>query len=219
MKQREINMPEGIVIIDWDEFEGGVVSFKYPDIEVPSNLVQLLQISHSFNPGLITIQETDFHALSIGNEDLQKVIVLILNKFEDASDFTEIIYTINKSVSDHSESQKLENELTRIFGLSQSVFKAREAVLTKLANEVTELKNREIDLKLSLEWLLLNETSPENQIILVLLRYGSMQCSNLTKYIELPETEIQSLLNEMETKKILENRDGFYFLLIHYQIS
>ncbi|UYP48737.1 hypothetical protein NEF87_005022 [Candidatus Lokiarchaeum ossiferum] len=212
-------MPEGIVIIDWDEFEGGVVSFKYPDIEVPSNLVQLLQISHSFNPGLITIQETDFHALSIGNEDLQKVIVLILNKFEDASDFTEIIYTINKSVSDHSESQKLENELTRIFGLSQSVFKAREAVLTKLANEVTELKNREIDLKLSLEWLLLNETSPENQIILVLLRYGSMQCSNLTKYIELPETEIQSLLNEMETKKILENRDGFYFLLIHYQIS
>lgn len=212
-------MPEGIVIIDWDEFEGGVISFKYPDIEIPSNLVQLLQISHSFNPGLITIQETDFHALSIGNEDLQKVIVLILNKFEDASDFTEIIFTINKSVSDHSDSKKLENELTRIFGLSQSVFKAREAVLTKLANEVTDLKNREIDLKLSLEWLLLHESTPENMIILVLLRYGSMKCSDLTKYLSLSENEIISVLKEMETSKILENRDGFYFLLIHYQVG
>ena len=76
-------MPDGILIIDWDEFEGGFVSYKYPDLEIPDNLVQLLQISHSFNPGLITIQEEDFHAISIGIEPLQKVIVLILEKWDD----------------------------------------------------------------------------------------------------------------------------------------
>ncbi len=212
-------MPEGIVIIDWDEFEGGVVAFKYPDISVPSNLVQLLQISHSFNPGLITIQETDFHAVSIGNEELQKVIVLILNKFEDANDFSEIIHTINKAVSDHSDSSKLENELTRLFGLSQSVFKAREAVLTKLANEVTSLKNHEIDIKLSLEWLLHHESSLKRRIIFALLRYGSMNSSDLMSYIDSGDVSIGDLLNDMEKEKILENRDGTYFLLIHYHVD
>ena len=62
-------MTLGILIISWDEYEGGFVSFKYPEeLEVPDNLIQLLQISHTFNPGAITLQEKEFHALSIGNE-------------------------------------------------------------------------------------------------------------------------------------------------------
>ncbi len=150
---------------------------------------------------------------------MQKVIVLILNKFEDANDFSEIIHTINKAVSDHSDSSKLENELTRLFGLSQSVFKAREAVLTKLANEVTSLKNHEIDIKLSLEWLLHHESSLKRRIIFALLRYGSMNSSDLMSYIDSGDVSIGDLLNDMEKEKILENRDGTYFLLIHYHVD
>ncbi len=212
-------MPEGIVIIDWDEFEGGVISFKYPDIEVPVNLVQLLQISHSFNPGLITIQEDDFHALSIGNETLQKVIVLILNKFEDGTDFTEIIHTINKAVSDNVNESNLKNELERLYGLSQSVFKAREAVLTKLANEVTSLKNKEIDQKLSLEWLIKIEESLKMKIILILLRYGQITLEKLKEYlISFDEEKLKSTTEELEKDQIFEIRDNLLTLLIHFKM-
>ena len=41
-------MPEGILIIDWDEFEGGYVSYKYPDLKIPDNL-EVVNISKSFN--------------------------------------------------------------------------------------------------------------------------------------------------------------------------
>ncbi|MHA1563059.1 MAG: hypothetical protein ACTSPA_13155, partial [Promethearchaeota archaeon] len=129
-------MPEGIFIIDWDEYEGGVISLKYPEnLDIPANFVQLLQISHSFNPGIMNIKEEGFNGLSLGNEELQKVTVLVLTRFEDAEDFKEILSLINDVVAKHSGDNLLE-EIERLFMTSQSVFKAREAVLNKLANEV-----------------------------------------------------------------------------------
>jgi hypothetical protein len=213
---------EGIVIIDWDEFEGGVISFKYPEIKVPDNLVQLLQISHSFNPGLINIQENDFHAVSIGNERLQKVIVFILSKFEDASDFDELIHMVNKIVSDISEEAHLAKEIKHVFFLSQTVFKAREAVLTKLANEVTDLKNREVDCKLSLEWLIKNEPLIKKQVILYLMRSGPSNFTDLKKFLNCQEKSLLEILKEMENEKLLdpreENGEIFFHLLIHYLV-
>ena len=162
-------MPEGIFIIDWDEFEGGVISLKYPeDLEIPVNFVQLLQISHSFNPGVMNIKEEDFNGLSLGNEELQKVTVLILTKFEDAEDFIEILALINDVVAKHSDDDLLE-EIERLFMTSQSVFKAREAVLNKLANEVTSLKNTEIDIRQSMDWFIRHEIkSPKKKILYIL---------------------------------------------------
>ena len=48
-------MPEGIFIINFDEYEGGIVSIKYPDTPdfvVPDNIVQMLQISQNFTSGV-----------------------------------------------------------------------------------------------------------------------------------------------------------------------
>ncbi len=213
-------MPEGIIIIDWDEFEGGVVSFKYPDkLHVPDNLVQLLQISHTFSPGLLTIHENSFHALSMGNETLQKVIVLILSQFEDGDDFFEIISTMDKAILESTNPTQLPSELIHMFELSQSVFRAREAVLTKLADEVTSLKNREIDYHQSLEWLIKHETDPVKQIIFLLMRYGPLLLAEIHNYLGSSPTIINAALADLTEKKCIEMRDQRYFLLIHYYFN
>jgi len=207
----------GILIISWDEFEGGFVSYKYPEgLEVPENLIQLLQISHTFNPGAITLQEKEFHALSIGNEVLQKVIVLILEEFEDASDFNEIIENMSAAVSKFQEDSELHNELRHLYNLSQSVFKAREAVLTKLANEVTELKNHEIDINQSLEWLIQNEDDFQKKLIFLLLRYGDLSFTEIKQYIPGIDFNFYQMLEEMEAQKFLDISDQKCRLILHY---
>ena len=210
-------MPEGIFIIDWDEYEGGVISLKYPvDLEIPVNFVQLLQISHSFNPGIMNIKEEDFNGLSLGNEVLQKVTVLILSKFEDAEDFKEILYLINDVVIKHSEDNLLE-EVERLFLASQSVFKAREAVLTKLANEVNSLKNVEIDIRQSMDWFIKHEVnSPKKKILFILLRYGKLTSEEIKKYADLSNEDLLKYLEEMEKEQLIALKKGKYKSMIHY---
>lgn len=212
-------MPEGIVMIDWDEFEGGIVSFKYPEIDIPINLVQTLQISHSFNPGLITIQEEGIHALSIGNEELQKVIVLILTPFEDASDFTEIMEAVNRMMSQYVDNEDMLNdEMKKIYALSQSVFKAREAVMNKLTTEVTFLKNRELDLRQSLRWIINQELDPELKILLFILNQKEATFNELQELTKIQNDDLQTLLNKMIEGRKLELRDDKFLSMIHYLI-
>ncbi len=213
-------MPKGIFLIDWDEFEGGVISLKYPeDLEVPPNFVQLLQISHSFNPGIMNIKEDDFNGLSLGNEELQKVTVLILTKFEDAEDFKEILMLINDVVSKHSDDRLLE-EIERLFMASQSVFRAREAVLTKLADEVTALKNTEIDIRQSMEWFIKHENnSPKKKILFILLRYGSLTFNEIKNYSEINNEELHGVLDEMIKESLIKQKKEKFTSMIHYLIE
>ena len=222
-------MPKGLVIIDWDEYEGGVVSWKYPqEIDIPINLVQLLQISHTFSEGLLTIKEDTFHAVSIGNDVLQKVIVLILSEYEDENDFYEIVHTLDSVISDSSgeqDSDNLQNQMLRIFQMSQSVFKARDAVLTKLAEEVTDLKNKEMDIRQSLEWLIKNAGSLEKMVIYILLRYGPMDFEELLTFTNKHNSihtreDLQALIESLSAAEHLRlELDDKYHLLIHYEMD
>ncbi|MHA1473674.1 MAG: hypothetical protein ACTSQ5_00660 [Promethearchaeota archaeon] len=210
-------MPEGIFIIDWDEYEGGVISLKYPEnLDIPANFVQLLQISHSFNPGIMNIKEEGFNGLSLGNEELQKVTVLVLTRFEDAEDFKEILSLINDVVAKHSGDNLLE-EIERLFMTSQSVFKAREAVLNKLANEVNSLKNIEIDIRQSMDWFIRHETnSPKKKILFILLRYGPLILEEIEKYSEFSHEDLLKYLEEMEKDQLISLKKGKYRSMIHY---
>ncbi|QEE16688.1 hypothetical protein DSAG12_02518 [Promethearchaeum syntrophicum] len=210
-------MPEGIFIIDWDEYEGGIISLKYPkDLDIPVNFVQLLQISHSFNPGIMNIKEEDFNGLSLGNEELQKVTVLILNKFEDAEDFKDILCLINDVVSKHFGDDLLE-EIERLFKTSQSVFKAREAVLNKLANEVNSLKNTEIDIRQSMDWFIRHESDfPKKKILFILLRHGSLALEEIETYSNFSQENLLKYIEEMEKEQLIALKNGKYKSMIHY---
>lgn len=172
----------------------------------------------------MTLKEEKFHALSIGNELLQKVIVLILSEFEDETDFFDIVQTMNSVVTDSTDDDLLQNQLIRIFQLSQSVFKARDAVLTKLAEEVTALKNREVDTQQAIEWFIKTAETPEKCILFILLRYGSLNFSKIDQYIARLHPEwsqtIEAILDHLvELNWIRKEADHRYQLLIHYQMD
>lgn len=213
-------MPEGIFIIDFDEFEGGVVTLKYPDkkeFAVPDNIVQMLQISHNFVPGLMQVREGGFSALSYGNESIHKVIVLVLNKYEDSEDFKDIITQLNEIAEKNKDGhEELLDGVKRIFELSQSVFKAREAVMLKLAQEVAELKNKEADVKNALKFLMERERSTKGKILLYLMINGPSTFQDMCEFFKIIPARMKIVLQTMKKENLVEQQGEQYNLLIFY---
>jgi hypothetical protein len=211
-------MPLGICIINWDVNEGGSIGIRHPEsLNVPDNIVQILQISHNFTPGLLHIRESNFNALSFGNEELQKVIVLVLSIYEDSEDFKGIIEQINQVVNENPDETQLLEELKRVFELSQTVFKAREAVMMKLAQEIADLKNREVDIKNSLRYLFAHEKTSRLKFIYLLMLNGSMTESDINKELKLAPFALKKLFTTLQKDKIIEKQADKYNLLLYYQ--
>jgi len=121
---------------------------KYPeDLEIPTNVVQQIQISHNFIESYITIEEKDWNSISYYNENKDVIIVLVLEKFDDASDYTIILDEFKKELELEIKEESLKRHLKEKYDLSLKVFRTRDEVIAKLSNEVAQLKTHEYDLK------------------------------------------------------------------------
>jgi len=121
---------------------------KYPDkLDIPDNIVQQIQISHNFIESYITIEEKNWSSISYYNEDKDIIIVLVLDKYDDSSDYTIILDEFKKELQLDLKEKELRWHLERIFNLSLKVFRTRDEVIAKLSNEVAQLKTLEYDLK------------------------------------------------------------------------
>ena len=121
---------------------------KYPDeLDIPDNIVQQIQISHNFIESYITIEEKNWSSISYYNEEKDIIIVLVLDKYDDSSDYTIILDEFKKELQLDLKEKELRWHLERIFNLSLKVFRTRDEVIAKLSNEVAQLKTLEYDLK------------------------------------------------------------------------
>ena len=121
---------------------------KYPeDLEINSNVVQQIQISHNFVESYITIEEKDWNSISYYNENRDIIIVLALDKYDDASDYTVILDEFKKELELEIKEERLKRHLKEKYDLSLKVFRTRDEVIAKLSNEVAHLKTLEYDLK------------------------------------------------------------------------
>jgi hypothetical protein len=121
---------------------------KYPeDLEINSNVVQQIQISHNFVESYITIEEKDWNSISYYNENKDVIIVLALDKYDDASDYTVILDEFKKELELDIKEERLKRHLKEKYDLSLKVFRTRDEVIAKLSNEVAQLKTLEYDLK------------------------------------------------------------------------
>ncbi|MFW9949510.1 MAG: hypothetical protein ACFFKA_05235, partial [Candidatus Thorarchaeota archaeon] len=120
---------------------------KYPpDLMIPDNIVQQIQISHNFVESYITIEEANWNSISYYNEDKEIIIVLILDKYDDGSDFVVILDQFKKEIELELSEGDLTEHLERIYKLSLDVFRTRDEVISKLSNELAQLKTSEYDL-------------------------------------------------------------------------
>jgi hypothetical protein len=134
-------MPKGIFLIQWDEVLGGTIYLKYPeDLKISEKTVQSIQISHNFTESYIITEEKNWNSASFYNPKKQIVIVLVLEKYDEGNDFLVVLEEFNKELEKDLEEEELKSELKRMFNFSQTVFRTRDEVFTKLSNELADLK-------------------------------------------------------------------------------
>ncbi|MBY9003941.1 MAG: hypothetical protein KGD73_08220 [Candidatus Lokiarchaeota archaeon] len=194
---------------------GGIIYLKYPeDFEIPTNVVQQIQISHNFVESYITIEEKDWNSISYYNENKEIIIVLTLDKYDDASDYTVILDEFKKELDLDIDEEKLKNHLKEKYDLSLKVFRTRDEVIAKLSNEVAQLKTFEYDWKKRFEKIAQsNHLKVKSKIQFLLAINEEMEYCEICKNIDTSKNWINSVLETLMRNKIIaynHQNDSYY---------
>jgi len=190
---------------------------KHPnDIEIPDNVVQQIQISHNFVESYITIEEKNWNSISYYNENKEIIIVLVLDKYDDSSDYTIILDEFKKELELELNENKLKEHIERIFNLSLKVFRTRDEVISKLSNEVAQLKTLEYDLKKKFALILKSDhLKVKSKIQFLLAINDEMKYEDIKKSINTSKRWLDSVLDALTKNKIIkyDNEKDTYYLI------
>lgn len=191
-------MPNGIFLIRWDEVEGGIIYLKFPEnLEIPNPVVQQITISHNFTESYIITEEKNWNSVSYYNENKEMIIVLVLSKFDDGNDYLEILEKFNLEIDKLTEEEKLKENLEAMFHISLDAFRTTDEVITKLSNEVANLKTREYDYEVRFDYITKSDHLPVKSKILFLLAIKEMV--SLEDFRKTIKANKRWLLNVIET--------------------
>jgi len=191
---------------------------KFPeDLEVLDNAVQQIQISHNFIESYITIEEKNWNSISYYNETREIIIVLVLDKYDDSSDFTMVLDEFKKELELELSEAELKKHLERIFNLSLNVFRTRDEVIGKLSNQVAQLKTMEYDLKNRFEKIInADHLKVKSKIQFLLAVNNEMNYKELHKLIDTSKNWLDKVLETLTQNKIIgySNTKDTYYLII-----
>ena len=191
---------------------------KYPnDIEILDNVVQQIQISHNFVESYITIEEKNWNSISYYNENKEIIIVLVLDKYDDSSDYTVILDEFKKELELELNEDRLKEHIERIYNLSLKVFRTRDEVISKLSNEVAQLKTLEYDLTKKFALILKSDhLKVKSKIQFLLVFKDEMKYEDIKKSINTSKRWLDSVLDTLSKNKIIkyDNEKDTYYLII-----
>ena len=191
---------------------------KFPEeLDVLDNAVQQIQISHNFIESYITIEEKNWNSISYYNETREIIIVLVLDKYDDASDYTVILDEFKKELELELSETEFKKHLERIFNLSLNVFRTRDEVIGKLSNQVAELKTMEYDLRKRFEKIVnADHLKVKSKIQFLLAVNNEMNYKELHKLIDTSKNWLDKVLETLTQNKIIgySNIRGTYYLII-----
>ena len=191
---------------------------KFPEgLEIPDNVVQQIQISHNFIESYITIEEKNWNSISYYNENREIIIVLVLDKYDDGSDYTVILDEFKKELELELNETDLKKHLERIFKLSLNVFRTRDEVISKLSNQVAELKTMEYDLKKRFEMVVkADHLKVKSKIQFLLAVNNEMKYNELHKSIDTSKNWLDKVLETLTKNKIIgynDTKDTYYLII------
>ena len=191
---------------------------KFPEnLEIPGNVVQQIQISHNFVESYITIEEKDWNSISYYNENKEIIIVMVLDKYDDGSDYTVILDEFKRELELELKESKLKEHLERIYNLSLNVFRTRDEVIGKLSNEVAQLKTMEYDLKKRFEKIVdSNHLKVKSKIQFLLAINNEMEYKDLKNSINTSKSWLDDVLKTLAKNKVIgyNGETDSYFLNI-----
>ena len=202
-------------LIKWDVIEGGAIHLQYPtDLDIPINIVQQIQISHNFIESYIAIKELNWNSISYYNEKTETIIVLILDKYADSSDYMIVIEDFNKVLEKNLSKDKLLEQLKK--AMNTDVFRTKDEVIVKLSNEVAQLSMKEYDYERKIEKLSKHDFLPVKSRILILLAMNSeLSFKELRKSIKTSKKWLESVIETLEKNEIIgfNNQKDAYYLI------
>ncbi|HUW91498.1 MAG TPA: hypothetical protein VMV43_13390 [Candidatus Nanopelagicaceae bacterium] len=204
-------------MIKWDEVLGGNIYMKFPEgLEILDNVVQQIQISHNFIESYITIEEKNWNSISYYNENREIIIVLVLDKYDDGSDYTVILDEFKKELELELNENDLKKHLERIYNLSLKVFRTRDEVIGKLSNQVAQLKTMEYDLKKRFEKIAkADHLKVKSKIQFLLAVKNEMKYKELQKSIDTSKNWLDKVLTTLTKNKIIgynDAKDTYYLI-------
>jgi len=205
-------------LIKWDVVLGGNIYMKFPEhLEILDNVVQQIQISHNFIESYITIEEKNWNSISYYNENREIIIVLVLDKYDDGSDYTVILDEFKRELELELSETELKNHLERIYNLSLNVFRTRDEVIGKLSNQVAQLKTMEYDLKKRFEKIArADHLKVKSKIQFLLAVNNEMKHKDLYKVIDTSKNWLDKVLETLKKNKIIgynETKDTYYLII------
>jgi len=191
---------------------------KFPEgLDILDNVVQQIQISHNFIESYITIEEKNWNSISYYNENREIIIVLVLDKYDDGSDYTVILDEFKKELELELNEAELKKHLERIYKLSLNVFRTRDEVIGKLSNQVAELKTMEFDLRKRFEKIAKSEhLKVKSKIQFLLAVNNEMKYKELHKSIDTSKNWIDKVLETLTKNKIIgynDTKDTYYLII------
>ena len=191
---------------------------KFPEgLEVLDNAVQQIQISHNFIESYITIEEKNWNSISYYNENREIIIVLVLDKYDDGSDYTVILDEFKKELELELSEAELKKHLERIYKLSLKVFRTRDEVIGKLSNQVAQLKTMEYDLKRRFEKIVnADHLKVKSKIQFLLAVNNEMSYKELHKLINTSKNWLDKVLETLTQNKIIgysDTKDTYYLII------
>jgi hypothetical protein len=191
---------------------------KYPpDLIIPDNIVQQIQISHNFVESYITIEETNWNSISYYNENKEIIIVLILDKYDDGSDFVVILDEFKREIELDLSEESLKEHLERIYNLSLNVLGTRDEVISKLSNELAQLKTLEYDLTKRFDKIAKSDhLKVKSKIQFLLSINDELQYNELRKLINTSKRWLDSVLETLSKNNIIgyNSKTEAYYLII-----
>ena len=191
---------------------------KFPEgLEVLDNAVQQIQISHNFIESYITIEEKNWNSISYYNENREIIIVLVLDKYDDGSDYTVILDEFKKELELELSEAELKKHLERMYKLSLKVFRTRDEVIGKLSNQVAQLKTMEYDLKRRFEKIVnADHLKVKSKIQFLLAVNNEMSYKELHKSINTSKNWFDKVLETLTQNKIIgysDTKDTYYLII------
>jgi len=191
---------------------------RFPeDLDILDNVVQQIQISHNFIESYITIEEKNWNSISYYNENREIIIVLVLDKYDDGSDYTVILDEFKKELELELNETELKNHLERIYKLSLKVFRTRDEVIGKLSNQVAQLKTMEYDLKKRFEKIVkADHLKVKSKIQFLLAINNELKYKELHKSINTSKNWLDKVLDTLTQNKIVgyNGKKDTYYLII-----
>ncbi len=202
-------MPTGIFLIKWDEVIGGTVYMRYPEpLEIPDPIVQQITISHNFTESYIITEEKQWNSVSYYNENKEMILVLVLNRYDVGNDYIPpqslLLEEFNKELDKEITEEKLKIRLETLFKSSLDAIRTTEAVMTKLSNEVAQLRTKEYDYEVKFGLIINSDhLSVKSKILFLLTINDGLSLEDLKKSVRTSTSWLNTVLKTLMKNKVI----------------